>query len=309
MARAIVGASRRTDIPAFYARWWMERVRAGWVEWVHPFGGGVRRASLRPEDVLAIVFWTRHPGPLIPYLHELEGRGYRFYFHVTVNGYPRAIEPHSPPAGAAVRAFRALADRIGPERVLWRYDPIVVGKLGGDSLDAGYHLRQFEALARQLAGATRRCTVSFVSLYAKTARRLGQVMPGLSPGWPAQRRRELAADLAAIAWAYGMSLQACCDDALVGAGRGEARVAKARCVDPELVAALRPGEELHLEPGPSRAQCGCARSVDVGAYDTCLFGCAYCYATRSQAAALARFRAHRPADTMLARPAASRGAA
>ena len=301
----VVSVSRRTDVPAFFARWFVRRVRAGFCEWVNPFGGRVRQVSLLPEDVIAFVFWTRNPAPLMPFLDELERSGYAFYFHFTLNGYPRALEANNPPVELSIRRFRALADRIGPDRVFWRYDPVVLGQGAGLALDADYHRRRFEHLAKELEGYTRRCYFSFVNWYQKTRRNLSRA--GLEPGGAGEQvtgdltrltaevRRGLAAELAAIGAAHGITLYACCDDALVGVGGVE----KARCVDPEMIGRLRPDRAMSLKPRPTRDQCGCAESVDIGAYDTCLFGCAYCYATRSRAVALARYRAHRPDATRL----------
>lgn len=333
----VVSASRRTDIPAWYARWFMERVRQGFCEWVNPFSGQRRRVSLRPEDVAAFVFWTRNPAPLLPHLPELQRLGYTFYFHFTLNAYPRTLEPHSPPVELSVRRFRELADRIGPHRLFWRYDPIVLGQGGELRLDAAYHLRRFQQLARSLAGATGRCYTSFVSLYRKTASRLRacDFAASAAPGEP--ERRELARQMAELAAQFGIAVYACCDDALVdcpacrpspgspptsvdarargpickpGVARaGEAalrvcapgpHVHKARCVDPAVLESLREGLGRQLAARPTREQCGCFESVDIGAYDTCLFGCVYCYATRSDALARARYRAQRPTSPVLA---------
>ncbi len=121
----IISASRRTDIPAFYAEWFMQRIRAGYCTVPNPFNRGqVSTISLAPEDVDAIVFWTRFPRPLLPHLDELDRCGYRYYFQFTLLDYPRSLETHRPDVRQAVEAFRTLAERIGPERVIWRYDPI-----------------------------------------------------------------------------------------------------------------------------------------------------------------------------------------
>lgn len=312
----VVSVSRRTDVPAFYARWFVGRVRAGFCEWVNPFGGQRQRVSLRPEDVAAFVFWTRNPAPLMPHLDELERRGYRFYFHFTLNGYPGALEPYNPPVELSIGRFRRLSDRIGAQRVFWRYDPVVLGRVAGRVLDEEYHVRRFEELARALEGYTERCYVSFVNWYRKVRQNLlrAGLVPLAAPGagdaagptgLEVELRRHLASRLAAAAAAHGIALYACCDDALVGAGG----VRKARCVDPEVIGRLRPDLGPPPGPRPTREQCGCAESVDIGAYDTCLFGCAYCYATRSRAVARARYRACRPDSPALGPPGGRAGPA
>ncbi|MEW6048512.1 MAG: DUF1848 domain-containing protein, partial [Bacillota bacterium] len=258
----VVSVSRRTDVPAFYSRWFMNRVRAGFCEWVNPFGGRLQRVSLRPQDVAAFVFWTRNPSALFPYLRDLERRGFSFYFHFTINAYPPALEPSNPPPRLSIERFRALSDRVGPERVFWRFDPILVGEAGGVEMDFEYHCRRFEKLAKALSGYTRRCYVSFVSLYRKTRYNLEKVSSRLGKGsagpagLPVEERRRLAGELAAIGAGFGMTLYSCCDDALVGAGTAPAQggVQKARCVDPDVIRRLRPDVPFVLRPRPTRDQ-------------------------------------------------------
>ncbi|MCX8024216.1 MAG: DUF1848 domain-containing protein, partial [Thermanaerothrix sp.] len=121
----IISASRRTDIPAFYTPWFIHRVRAGYCTVPNPFNHNqVSYVSLKPEDVDIIVFWTRNPAPLIPYLGELDARGLRYYFQYTIMENPRTIDKKSPPLQPAIETFVELSEKIGDERVIWRYDPI-----------------------------------------------------------------------------------------------------------------------------------------------------------------------------------------
>ncbi len=286
----VISASRRTDIAAFYSEWFMNRVRAGWCEWRNPFGGQTQRVSLRPEDVIAIVFWTRHPTPLEPHLEWLRQEGYRFYFHITINGYPKELESHSPPVGRAIEAFRRLSDRISPRFVEWRYDPIVIS----DRTPPAYHVERFDNLSRRLEGATTRCYFSFVDYYGKTSRNLAK-LDGIRFTDPeGEARAGLARELSAVAKSRNMTMYSCCEAGLAFGG-----IERSRCVDRDLISALRPDLELKLKAVPTREECGCAASTDIGAYDTCVFGCAYCYATQSRQAALAQLRAHSPDHAML----------
>jgi hypothetical protein len=299
--RRIISASRRTDVPAFYSRWLLRRLEAGFCEWVHPFGGGVRRVSLLPSDVVGIVFWTRNPGPLLPALEGLGKAGYAMYFHVTITGYPRDLETHGPPLRAAIRRFRELSDRVGPDAVTWRYDPVVLSSVTPREA----HLSRFEEIATELRGGTRSVYVSFVDLYGKTRSQFARLeaergVRFVDPG--EAERADLTLRLRDLAGRNDMTLHACCEDALVGDG-----IEKGRCVDVERFRALRRGIPESLERRPTRDECGCTESVDIGAYDTCPFGCAYCYATRSREAALGRLREHDPADTLLWRPPRMRG--
>lgn len=298
----IVSASRRTDVPAFHARWFAARMRAGFCEWVHPYTAEVRRLSLRPEDVTAIVFWTRLPGPLLRHLPGYRAAGIPMAFQLTITGYGPPVESHNPPEALALRRFEELARMLGPDAVLWRYDPIVLT----ETMTPAWHLRRFRRLAARLEGMTRRCTFSFVDFYGKTERNLAKVEAeaGVRFGRPGtEEKRALARELGAAAAERGMRFLSCCDDSLLGEGVG-----KSRCVDPEVVAAVRGGPAPDLPARPTRKDCGCVRSVDIGAYDTCAFGCAYCYATGSRRTALRRLAEADPADPLLWRPPSLRGA-
>ena len=297
----IVSVSRRTDIPAFYSRWFLNRIQAGFCHWINPFGGQVQRVSLRPQDCLALVFWTRNPKPLLPHLAALRELGFRFYFHFTINGYPRLLESNSPPLAEAISAFRRLSDVISPALTFWRYDPILLSEATSEA----YHQQQFEALARQLEGYTQRCYFSFVDRYGKTARNLAQVERASSLTFrepTIEERLSLVRALGSIASDHGIQLYSCCEDELLAVG-----VQKAHCIDLGLIQSLWPNLDVRVKVAPTRADCGCVEAADIGAYDTCVYGCAYCYATNSRRAALQRLRDHDPDDTSLWRPATLHG--
>lgn len=285
----VISASRRTDIPAFYMPWLMARLQAGSVDYPNPFGGQVCTVSLLPEDVHSIVFWSKYYAKLLPNIDELNQRGYRFYCHYTITGAPRALEHHVPDWQQAVQVFRELASRTSPRHVLWRFDPIVFT----DKLGADYYLSRFRQLADALSGATRRCYFSFATYYGKVKRQLQQAhIQHFDP--PLAEKHALIEKMAYVADECGITLYACCQDALV-----EGRVQKAHCVDADLLAELFPGRPLVSEARPTREQCGCMASRDIGMYDTCLHGCVYCYANQSHQAALSRFHAHRLDEKML----------
>ncbi len=297
----IVSASRRTDIPAFYSEWFMRRVRAGFCHWINPFGGHVYRVSLLPADVLAMVFWTRSPQPLLRYLPELRDAGHHFYFHITVNGYPQSLESNNPSLEGSVKGFERLSEFLPPDLAHWRYDPIVIS----DITPLDYHLRRFDEISRRLEGLTRRCYFSFVDMYGKTERNLRNVAleHGIAFESPdVTTQRHLVHQLRDIAASRGITLYACCESQLVGEG-----VAESHCIDLDTIRELRSDADIHLKAAPTRADCGCVETSDIGAYDTCIFGCAYCYATNSRKASLARMHSHDPSDTVLWRPASLAG--
>ena len=327
----IISASRRTDIPAFYSRWFLNRLEAGYCHWRNPYGGQVTRVSLAPDDVLAIVFWTRNPRPLLSHLAELRGRDYPFYFHVTINGYPRTIESHNPPVDAATATFRSISKVVGPTAVHWRYDPIVLS----DATPLEEHIARFDRISAALAGYTERCYFSFVDMYGKTARNLARVERehGLTITQPdLAEQRELVRELQRIASARGITLYACCEADLVGEGARDVHeetigmpVQSSACIDTDTIRALllrdaMPGSgrgrelaERRLDAldrqraAPTRQDCGCVQVTDIGAYDTCAFGCTYCYATNSRAVAHRNMQGHDPTDSILLRPPSLRG--
>ncbi|MBI3947201.1 MAG: DUF1848 domain-containing protein [Armatimonadetes bacterium] len=308
----VISASRRTDIPAFYSRWFMNRIRAGYCVAVNPFSRQPSRVSLAPEDVIAILFWTRNPAPLLPHLDELDARGFRYYFSITITGYGRDLDARGPDPDRAVESFRSLSGRLGPEFTQWRYDPILLT----EAMDADYHRRSFERLCARLQGHTRRCLISFLQLYRKNRARLeaaaaqggfryacipvGRAEPAERGGiLGIEEAQALARDLGAIARAHGIQVRTCCNALLV---HPLANVHQAHCVDAETIAKLRPDPGDTPLARPTRPDCGCCASRDIGAYDTCAHGCVYCYATRDNAGR-AYLRHHDPEAEQLGTPA------
>ncbi len=270
----VISASRRSDVPAYHTPWLMQRLREGRVDVRNPFGGNVRRVDLRPEAVLALQLWTRDPRPLLPHLDELTQRGHPLLFHVTLTGYPAFLEPGAPPRDAVVAALGELRARLGPDAIVWRYDPVILA----DGLEPDGHLARIGDLARRLAGITDECITSWVDRYRKTERHLAPALAavGSSP-WPddGARDRALVGEMAARTAEHGIQLSLCCEPDLVQPG-----VPAASCVDPARLSRLL-GRTVTLARRPTRPGCGCYASIDIGAYDTCPRGCVYCYANRS----------------------------
>lgn len=293
----IISASRRTDIPAFYAEWMMNRLRAGSCAVPNPFNRDqVSRVSLRPEDVEVIVFWTRHARPLLAHLDELERRGYRFYFLYTLVDYPRPIERGSPGTERAVRTFRELSERIGPERVVWRYDPILFGDVTGPD----FHRERFGRLTERLAGHTRRVVVSVVDIYRKLAGRLRDLEAGGArlcdeSGLAEGELAELMTWMAERARAAGLEI-ASCAETLDLAPYG---IRPGKCIDDGLIREVFGIDVTSRKDPAQRRACGCVASRDIGMYDSCVFGCSYCYATTSFERAWANRRAHDPRSPSL----------
>ncbi|MDD6174778.1 MAG: DUF1848 domain-containing protein [Firmicutes bacterium] len=273
----IISASRRTDLPCCYAGWFMNRIRAGYVLTRNPMNRAqIFRVPLTPDVVDCIVFWTKDAANLMPYLDELDALGYRYYFQFTLTPYGSDLEQNLRPKAEIEECFRALSKRIGRERVVWRYDPIILN----DRLTPEYHRAEFRRLCGSLSGFTDTVVISFVDVYAKLKRQAGRGGPVIRPASGGETA-ELAGYIGKTTAEYGLRAAACCeagDLARFGIGHSS-------CIDRERIERIC-GCAVDLRPDKNqRKGCGCAESVDIGAYNTCRNGCVYCYATDSRSVA------------------------
>ena len=284
----IISASRRTDIPTYYSEWFFNRLREGDVLVRNPMNARqISRISLSPEAVDGIVFWTKNPVPMMSRLGELEP--YLYYFQFTLTAYGRDVEPNLPGKnGVLIPAFQELSRMAGRERVVWRYDPIFLS----DRYTVEYHCRYFRVLAAKLGEYTEKCTVSFLDFYRSTARNMRSLH---IREMTAAQQREMMERFSEIAGEYGLYIDTCSE----AISLEDLGISHASCVDRERLERIG---GYRLKAGRDRNQreeCGCAASVDIGAYDTCGNGCLYCYATDSPPRAAERVRAHRPDSPIL----------
>ena len=284
----IISASRRTDIPTYYSEWFFNRLREGYVLVRNPMNARqISRISLSPEAVDGIVFWTKNPVPMLSRLGELEP--YPYYFQFTLTAYGRDVEPNLPGKnGVLIPAFQELSRMAGRERVVWRYDPIFLS----DRYTVEYHCRYFRVLAAKLGEYTEKCTVSFLDFYRSTARNMRSLH---IREMTAAQQREMMERFSEIAGEYGLYIDTCSE----AISLEDLGISHASCVDRERLERIG---GYRLKAGRDRNQrkeCGCAASVDIGAYDTCGNGCLYCYATDSRPRAAERVRAHRPDSPIL----------
>ncbi|MCA8929426.1 MAG: DUF1848 domain-containing protein [Alphaproteobacteria bacterium] len=283
----IVSASYRTDIPAFYAAWFVRRLAAGEAWVTNPYGGKPYRVSLAPDDVDGFVFWTRNIAPFRDALAAVEAMRRPYVVQYTVTGYPSALEAGVPPAGHAVAQIRELAARRGRAGTVWRYDPILFTSL----TPPDWHRAAFARIADALAAAVDEVTVSFATIYRKSARNLRLAAARHGFDWPeptADEQRAFLADLALIAADRGLRLTVCSQPHLEQPG-----VAGAACVDADRLSRIA-GHAIRARTKGNRPGCLCAESRDIGAYDTCAHGCAYCYAVRDHERARQTVRRHDP---------------
>lgn len=289
----IVSASRRTDIPAFYSPWLMNRLREEYALVPNPFNPRqVSNVDLRPERVACLVLVTKDPRPMLPHLDELEGRGFRFLFQVTVTGLPRFLEPGVPEAVVVIDAVRRLAARIGPGRVIWRFDPILL--TGSETAEAP--LFAFRTIAKQLEGSVDRVIISFAREYATVKSRLRAIAGGNGATFlgPAPHLKEqIAAGLAEEAARHRMTIQSCAEPhSLAPFG-----VAPGKCIDAEQIRDLFGIGFRAGKAQGQRTECLCTRSADIGIYGTCPHRCLYCYASCD--AAFRRGETHDPLQPAL----------
>jgi hypothetical protein len=281
----IINTGQRTDIPAFYAEWFANRLKEGFVCVRNPYNQSqVSRYRLDPSVVDVIGFCTKNPAPMFPYMDLL--RDYGQYWFVTITPYGRDIEPNVPDKHRLLEDFKKLSDLVGVRSIGWRYDPIFLSERY--SLD--YHIRQFEQIASALDGYTQTAVISFIDLYPKVRRNFPEVRVVTR-----EERRSLGRAFVEIAAAHGMTLKPCAegdDLAEFGADCGGCM----RIGDYEKAI----GRRLNApKKKGARAECACYLACDIGAYNTCRHLCKYCYANAEPAKVLAHSRLHDPMSPFL----------
>jgi len=276
----IISASRRTDIPAFYTEWFIQRLRAGEVYVKNPYGGQVHRVSLRPDDIHCIVFWSKNFAPLIARIEEVERVTRNLFFHFTITGMPAEIEQHTPHYRDAISDLVYIAGRYSAAHVVWRFDPICIT----DRLPFEYYEDIFSECAEKLRGSCIKCYTSFVQKYKKSLVNFAKYSTHRMAEVDIETQRTYAGRLSSIAEKNGIRLYACCNDHLLSG-----KVLKGSCINSRELAEVFGDFSIMSAPAaPTRRECACSRSIDIGAYDTCPHGCLYCYAnadkTRARAA-------------------------
>ena len=229
----------------------------------------VRNVSLAPSDVECIVFWTRDPAPMLNRLHLL--KDYNYYFQFTITPYSKDIEPNLPSRTEIIDTFLKLSNKIGNKRIIWRYDPILLS--AGINID--YHLARFHDLARQLAGHTEKCIISFIDMYRHIQGRMADNSVRLPDE---SEMRELALQLERIAKTFNMKVATCAEKIDLT----DLDIEHGKCIDDRLISELI-GTKLKVAKDKyQREFCGCVASIDIGEYNTCRHGCRYCYANVNQ---------------------------
>lgn len=320
----VLSISRASDVPAFYSQWLMQRLRAGYALWRNPFNQQKLYVSF--EHARAAVFWSKNPRPLMEYLDELDELLPHYYFQFTLNDYEKeGLERGVPPLAERIETFRKLSLRIGPSRVIWRFDPILMLE-GCGPRDI---LMKIWQLSKALKGCTEKLVISFADIKAYKKVGANLVRAGICRRGEEERLEpmdeqieEMALGLAKIrqrhqeeGWdfeiatcaeqkdlsAYGITHNCCIDPLLLLRLFPQDEVLMRYIRYGELPRPLGEGqlvglfddqpdstpeiELVRLKDKGQRKECGCMLSKDIGAFDTCPHQCVYCYATRSWASA------------------------
>jgi len=309
IAPVIVSASRSTDIPAFYGDWFMERLREGYAKWINPWSGVPVYVSFAQTRLF--VFWSKNPAPFLPNLSEISRQGYQYYFLFTLNDYEaEGMEPHIPPLDERIETFRSLSRRIGKEKVVWRWDPLLLTP----RLDVKGLLERIRNVGDAIAPCTERMVISFIDI-AKYPRVAGNLLKSGSGGvreFTPGEEGDLIAGLAGLNRSWKFRISACGekrDFSMLGIGKGQ-------CISYDLMARVfgedtalsrflglhdtptLKGEETLQTPGSlrdpgQRPACGCVVSKDIGQYGTCPHLCLYCYANPSPQTVRRRYGIYR----------------
>lgn len=265
----IISASRRTDIPAFFSDWFFKRIEEKYACVRNPMNiHQVSKINLSPDVVDCIVFWSKNPKPMLNKLNNL--KDYMYYFQFTLNAYENDLEEHLPSLEDRITTFKKLSDIIGKQRVIWRYDPIIIN----NKYTIDWHIKKYSRIAKELSSYTEKCTISFIDLYNKISKNIeGLNIHELC----VEDKMTLAKALSSIAHSYGLLIDTCAEDIDLS----DFDIAHARCIDDRLIAKLL-GCSINVEKDKSqRLECGCVASIDLGLYNTCPNGCTYCYANHN----------------------------
>jgi hypothetical protein len=288
----ILSASRRTDIPAFYSQWFMNRLRAGSVLVRNPLNiHQISQIPLLPTNIDCIVFWTKDPLPMLGFLDELDSLGYKYYFQFTVTPYGKDIEPNVRHKKEIMQTFKELSERLGKERVILRFDPIFFTST--DRYNLAYHTKAFGQMCEQLHEHTERVVLSFLDGYRKIAgnvKAIGMREPDIG------EMMAVGAAFSEIAGQYGLGLETCAERVDLS----QFGINHSKCIDGDLIERII-GHSISNKgtKDGNREHCGCMKGIDIGQYDTCIHGCRYCYANVNKERAVENHRQHSPESPLL----------
>ncbi len=283
----IIQTGMRTDIPAFYSEWLVNRIKEGYVLVRNPYyPGQVTRYDLSPDVVDLIGFCTKNPAPMLKHMDVLEPYGQ--YWFVTITPYGKDIEPNVPDKNAVMENFKRLSERIGIDSIGWRYDPILTDRVH----TVEWHIAEFEKMASNLSGYTKTCVISFLDIYKKVERNFPEARKVEK-----QDRLRIGKEFVRIADRYGMTIRPCAEGKELAAYGAD-------CSGCMTVNTFETALHMHLDVPKQKMNqrngaCACLLGVDIGAYDTCRHLCRYCYANTNAGLVRANIKRHDPKSPFL----------
>lgn len=282
----IINISGRTDIINYYSDWMFRRFQEGYVLSRNSlFTNSVRRYELTPDKIDCIIFGSKNYSPVLDRIHEITER-FNTYFYYTITAYDRDIEPGVPDIDTSIKTFLALSNIVGTKRMAWRYDPILLTK----SYTIERHIETFGYIASHLSGHFDRCIFSFVEMYKKHEINLPELIPVADKDMDV-----IAQGIGGIAKKYGFALQTC------GPEENYARygIETSGCVTLDILGKANNLQFRTLKHKGFRNGCHCMESRDIGALNSCLNGCKYCYANKNAQLPRENYALHDPASPLL----------
>lgn len=283
----IIQTGMRTDIPAFYSEWFMNRIKEGYVLVRNPYNPlQVTKYSLSPEVVDLLVFCTKNPAPMLKHMDKLQSYGQ--YWFVTITPYGTEIEPNVPDKKTVMEDFKKLSNIVGIDSIGWRYDPILIDQ----THTVEWHIQEFEKMAANLSGYTHTCVISFIDIYQKVARNFPE-----AKAVTISDRIRIGKEFIRIAEKYNMVIRLCAEG-------NELAAYGADCSGCMTVDTYEKALHTHLDVPKQKMNqrngtCACLLGVDIGAYDTCGHLCRYCYANVNSALVRENMKRHDPKSPFL----------
>jgi hypothetical protein len=285
--KMIISASRRTDIPAYYSEWMVNRIKERYVHVRNPMNiHQVSKVNLDPAVIDCIVFWSKNPKPMFDKFKSFEN--YAYYFQFTLNPYEQDIEVNLPRKNIIIETFKKLSDKIGPQKIIWRYDPVLIN----NKYTIPFHIEKFYEIAHELKGYTEKVTFSFIDFYKKIIENIKLIdIKNIT----IEEKTIIAKNFSQAAKENNLIIDTCAEDVDLS----KYGIEHARCIDDRLIAKIT-GYNLLVEKDKNqRFACGCVASVDIGEYNSCSIGCLYCYANYSRSIVEKNIKMHNKSSSLL----------
>jgi len=282
----ILSVSKRTDIPAFYSKWFMNCIKRGSFCYRNPMNPSqILRVPLSAENVDCIVFWTKDAKNIMQYLPELDDMGYKYYFQFTITPYSKDIESNIRDKKDIMETFKELSLKIGKEKIIYRYDPILIT----DKYSVDFHIENFKYMVSKLADYTESVVISFMDDYRKISSNMKMLK--VKEITEADMTK-IADNFSKITKQHNLKLMTCAEQI----NFKNFGIEKSKCIDGDLIEKIIGCEITHKNTkyDKQRTACGCIQCIDMGNYDTCIHGCLYCYANVNKQKAKENFKLHNP---------------